>query len=46
MIEVQCEFILKIEDVENKTFDFFQKGTSEIIFEIKWTGKEVLDISD
>ena len=43
MIEVQCEFILKVKDVENKTFDFFKKVP---LFELKWTGKEVSYISD
>ncbi len=39
MIEVQCEFILKMEEVENKAFDLFQRGTSSIFPELKWTGR-------
>ena len=39
MIEVQCEFILKMEEVENKAFDLFQRGTSMIFPELKWTGR-------
>ena len=39
MIEVQCEFILKMAEVENKAFDLFQRGTSVIFPELKWTGR-------
>ena len=46
MIEVQCEFILKMKEVENKASEIFQRGTFEIILELKWTGKEVSDMSD
>ena len=46
MIEVQCEFILNMKEVENKASEIFQRGTSEIFLELKWTGKEVSDMSD
>ena len=46
MIEVQCEFILKMKEFENKASEIFQRGTSEIILELKWSGKEVSDMSD
>ena len=35
IIEVQCKFILKMKEVENKDSEIFQRGTSEIFLELK-----------
>tara|TARA_B100001250_G_scaffold346439_1_gene316287 strand:- start:3 stop:635 length:633 start_codon:yes stop_codon:yes gene_type:complete len=39
MIEVQCEFILKMKEVEDKATELFKFGTTEIFPILKWNGR-------
>ena len=39
MIAVQCDFILKMKEVEGEASELFQKGRSEILPELNWTAR-------
>ena len=39
MIEVQCEFILKMKEVEDRATELFQIGRSEIFPNLNWNGR-------
>ena len=39
MIEVQCDFILKMEEVETIASELFLQGKTDIFPELKWNGR-------
>jgi len=39
MIEVQCEFILKMKEVEDRATELFQIGRTEILPNLNWKGR-------